>query len=246
MQHRLLIIGNTLLSLITAIALLDSRSSFAQPKENAIVNFDLSFSNGGASIWTEENICCFQLKSQKDSNRYIRTIDTLLNYTIQRMEDYTGIKIEPVITNQVKTSRSGKFTGFPDMKIKDAVNLGKYNTMFRVSVNITSIIDPAYHWYHPDVVEATEEISSIINDSNKDQRNNSPVPPNKTDMLIKIEQYDSTGKKVAIYNMNSRMSEISQKEGAKFYITNYKSLNGNNFFAFFIGSLESTLIYGKD
>lgn len=216
---------------IVNTVLLGSHASFAQPTQNAIVNFDLAFSIYMAiDCSNDKDTSIFRYKDENGSVQTIRTIDTIMKYTINRLEQINNIKIAPVEIGKVKRKVSGKLSGFPDTKVKDAVKLGKYNRIYVFSIKIYSTDLFSTIWGGGQYNKLLNEITFDIEEQK-----------NKINMAIIIEEYNKSGVNIASYEGHSNLKAVSEASTSEFNITKNRSVSGNEFFALYIATLENTL-----
>ena len=200
-----------------------SFDSLAQSAENAIIKFDVYFQTGSDEwFWDNDETGLFKYKDANEKIKSVRTVDTLMNYTVDRLKKFFNIEINSIKVEKSKLNMLGKLTGLPDTKIKDAVKEGKYNRMFSVSATTLS----------------GGGISGGIGPFT--------ARKHKVDMIVKIEEYDRSGEEKSSWKKRTKMSELNKTRVEVFNISKAVTLTGNEFMALFVESLDNALEKGKN
>lgn len=119
--------------------------SVAQPQDstlkkgvNAIIYFDLVVPNypNKQPLWEDLETGQILYFNEHGSARYARTVDSLLSFTIARLEEECAIRIEPVYIATSEKQFDGNITGLPKYNVKAAAKSGYYNRMFVIKARL--------------------------------------------------------------------------------------------------------------
>lgn len=223
--------------LLFLLLLFSSQDSFAQERKSALIKFEIDFMKASFVCWSDDNTRQFIYQPLDGlSPDTLRTVDTLMDYTLDRLEYFRRVDLEPVRVGDSHhvTFFSNKLTGLPDFDLKEVIRKDMYDHLFKVRVDFKSDESPEI----PGLGLVELFVAAITYDVKTHK--------GETEMVVTIEEYDSFGKRIAKFKQGSRMKEISEMGISKFIITDKnEALNGNDFFAFYIGALENALVFGR-
>ncbi len=219
-----LILNKPLRQLVFLLCLATIQQSVAQPSKNAIINFGFAIVNNRAfksPLWDSTHTASLHYLDKNDSLRAVNTMDTILSYTIHRLEEQFNIEIAPLELGEYHLNASRFYVRSPKKSIREASDLNLYNNMF--------------------------EITFIINTYNKSNipvsaHLNIPVNPNAK-LLMKVEHYDGSGKKFNTYKFKQDLPYLikyQEKDATAIKLTGYR------LFELYENALEEALLVDED
>lgn len=219
-----LILNKPLCQLVFLLCLATIQQSIAQPSKNAIVNFGFAIVNNRAfksPLWDSTHTASLHYLDKNDSRRAVNTMDTILSYTINRLEEQFNIEIAPLELGEYHLNASRFYVRSPKKNIREASDLNLYSNMFE----ITFIINTYYKNNIP--------LSSHVN---------IPVNPNAK-LLMKVEHYDSSGKKLNQYKFKQDLPYLINYQDKD---STSNKLTGYRLFEIYSNALEEALLADEE
>lgn len=205
--------------------LISLNTSLAQPLTNALINLDFAIINHRsfkASLWDTAQTASFSYLDSNQNLVTINTMDTLINYTIYRLEKHFDIDIEPVESASNSLNFYGRYNGYPKMSLQEARDLNKYNYMF----DITFII----YTYNKNT--ATAPFAPVSAQFNPNAR-----------VTLKLKHYNNSGKKLKQFEYKADLPGLLDYQTKS---SDAKAFTGNRLFDIYTNALEEALFVGEE